>query len=102
MCFKGQPGGKTFDPEGSDYDYASAKAAGMGPDGTGENKGHWGSVAPASPDIIKKYNLSDESYVMLKGRNHPTWDKGVKGENDRGFNVIKLGNRYYSVKSKSQ
>ena len=28
-----------FDPEGSDYDYDTAKAGGLGPTGTGENKG---------------------------------------------------------------
>jgi hypothetical protein len=86
-----------FIPEGVGYDYETAIAAGMGPDGTGENAGHWGSVAPASDAAIKKYNLPEEAYVMLKGATHETFSKGVQGENERGFSVVKLGDRYYSV-----
>lgn len=86
-----------FDPEGNNYDYKTAKANGLGPDGTGENKGHWGSVTQASDAEKKKYKLPNESYVILKGRKHETWDKAVKGETDRGFIVKKYGNRYYSV-----
>lgn len=97
MAGPGKPKDAAFDPQGSGYDYASAKAAGMGPDGTGENAGHWGSVAPAPADIKQKYNLPDASYLMLKGRNHPTWSKGVQGETNRGYKIIQLGNRYYSV-----
>jgi len=37
-----------FDPEGTDYDYESAEAAGMLRDATG----HMGSVARASPEDI--------------------------------------------------
>lgn len=88
-----------FDPEGEDYDYDTAKATGMGPAGdeAGENKGHWGSVAPASPADREKHKLPKESYIMLKGRKHKTWDLGVRGEEKRGFTVKKYGNRYYSV-----
>ena len=87
-----------FDPEGSDYDYGTAKAAGMGPtgDGTEENAGHWGSVADAG-EAKKTYGLPDESYVILKGKGHETFDKAVAGEAERGFNVMKFGSRYYSV-----
>lgn len=87
-----------FDPEGSDYDYSTAKAAGMGPtgDGTDENSGHWGSVADAG-DAKKIHGLPDESYVILKGKNHETFHKAVAGEADRGFDVMKFGSRYYSV-----
>lgn len=88
---------KAFDPESSDYDYDSAKAAGMGPDGTGENLGHWGSVVETTEEQRKKYNLPDESYMLLKGKSHETWDKAVKGEEERGFVVKKYGNRYFSV-----
>lgn len=69
----------------------------MGPDGTGENQGHWGSVTAASEAVKKKYNLPDESYVVLKGKTHETWDKAVAGEAERGFEIKKYGNRYYSV-----
>lgn len=86
-----------FDPESGDYDYTTAKAAGMGPNGTGENTGHWGSVAEASPEDRSKYGLPEESYIILKGRSHETWGKAVAGEEERGFEVKKFGTRYYSV-----
>jgi hypothetical protein len=86
-----------FDPRGTGYDYETAIAAGMGPDGTGENAGHWGSVAPASGADMEKYGLPDESYVMLKGNTHETFDKGVQGEAERGFKVVQIGDRWYSV-----
>ena len=89
----------TFNPEGEGYDYATAKAFNMGPtgDGTAENKGHWGSVAPASDNAKEKYNLPEESYVILKGKSHKTFSKAKEGEEARGFTVKKFGNRYYSV-----
>jgi hypothetical protein len=88
-----------FQPEGKGYDYASAKAAGMGPtgDGTAENKGHWGSVILASDAVRAKYNLPDESYMVLKGRSHETFFKAVLSEQARGSKIIKRGNRYFSV-----
>lgn len=86
-----------FQPESKGYDYATATAAGMGPDGTGENKGHWGSVAPAPEAARAQYGLPKDSYIMLKGRDHETWAKGVEGEEARGAKVVKLGDRYYSV-----
>ena len=86
-----------FNPESSDYDYATATAAGLGPDGTGANKGHWGSVAPASKADRERYSLPDNSYVILKGRKHETWDKAVQAEIDRGSEVLKIGPRYFSV-----
>lgn len=92
-----RPVSSAFSPEGSGYDYSTARAAGMGPDGTGENAGHWGSVAPASAADRKKHKLPDNSFIMLKGRKHETWDRAVEAEEARGFRVIKLGKRYYSV-----
>jgi hypothetical protein len=86
-----------FDPESKGYDYDTARRYGMGPDGVGENKGHWGSVAPASPKDKERFNLPDESYMVLKGRTHKTFHKAVKGERDRGFDVKKYGDRYFSV-----
>lgn len=88
-----------FNPEGSDYDYKTAIAAGYGPtgDGTKENAGHWGSVAMASEADKKKHKLPNESYMILKGKNHETFSKAVAGEEARGFQVVKKGSRYYSV-----
>ena len=92
-----QTGQQAFDPESSGYDYRTAIAKGLGPDGTGQNQGHWGSVTMASDADKKKYGLPDESYLLLKGKSHKTWDLAVKGEEERGFEVKKYGNRYYSV-----
>jgi hypothetical protein len=86
-----------FDPEGKDYDYDTAKAAGLGPDGTGKNKGHWGSVTMASDENKKAHGLPEDSYVILKGRKHETWDKAEQAEKARGAEIIKRGDRYYSV-----
>jgi len=86
-----------FDPEGSGYDYAAAKKSGMGPDGTGENAGHWGSVTMASDEDKKKYNLPDDSYLILKGRKHETWEKAVAAEKERGSVIKKFGNRYFAI-----
>ena len=88
---------QAFDPESGGYDYASARGAGMGPDGTGENAGHWGSVRQATEAERKTHGLPEESYLLLKGRSHETWDKAVSGEQERGFKVIKRGSRYFSV-----
>lgn len=86
-----------FDPESEDYDYDTAVAAGLGPDGKDENAGHWGSVTRASAEDRKKYGLPDESYVVLKGRKHETWSKAEEAERERGAEIVKKGDRYYSV-----
>ena len=82
-----------FDPEGDGYDYTTAEALGMQP---GED-GHWGSVVRVGPDMVKQLKLPEETYVLLKGRNHETWDLAVAAEEERGFKVIKFGKRYFSV-----
>jgi len=89
-----------FDPESEDYDYDTAVSAGLGPDGKDENAGHWGSVTRASAEDRKKYGLPDESYIVLKGRKHETWDKAEEAEKERGSEIVKMGNRYYSVPKK--
>ena len=90
-----------FDPEGTDYDYETAKANGMEPNGTGENKGHWGSVAPVTAAEQKQYGLPDGSYKILKGHNHETFHKAVDAEEKRGSTIEKHGDRYYSVPKRS-
>lgn len=90
----GQSSVSKFDPEGTDYDYETAKRNGMSPSA---DNGHWGSVAPASKEDVEKYKLPDGSYVILKGKNHESWGKAVSAENDRGYEVKKFGDRYYSV-----
>jgi hypothetical protein len=90
-------GGSVFDPAGSGYDYKTAFAHGMGPTGTGEDKGHFGSVAPTSDDEQMLHGIPRESYVMLKGKAHETFNKAEKAEKERGSKVVKSGDRYYSV-----
>jgi hypothetical protein len=84
--------GGSFNPQGSDYDYQTARAYGMGQDG-----GNWGSVAPTSDDERRLHGLPEDSYVMLKGAEHPTWGKAVEAEQERGSKIVKHGDRYYSV-----
>ena len=92
---------ESFDPEGTGFDYSSAHTAGMRPlGGDGPNAGHYGSVVPASPQQMHKFNLPSESYMILKGRSHPTYDKAVSGEEARGYLVKKFGSRYFSVPRK--
>jgi hypothetical protein len=91
-----------FDPESSDYDYKTAEESGMLPDlKSGENFGHMGSVAPVNEDIYQSYKKeglpSGEAYIVLKGVNHPTHNYLVKGEAERGFQIKKFGNRYFSI-----
>jgi len=71
-----------FDAEGSGYDYETARRSGLKRD----KRGHMGSVVP----------IEDEAgaYLMLKGKKHPTWAKGVDAENMMGRAVVKRGKRY--------
>lgn len=70
---------KKFDPEGSDYDYETAKRFGIKPD----KSGHMPSRSPDGQ--------------ILKGRKHPTFHKTIKGEEEAGYEIKKgLGGRYYS------
>lgn len=94
-----KPASMPFDPRGDGYDYDRAIGAGMGPDGTGENAGHWGSVAPALPAERKLHGLPDESYVILKGSRHPTFGKAIAAEVERGSKIVQRGGRAYSVPS---
>ena len=88
---------QAFNPQSEDYDYETAMAYGMGPNGTGENAGHWGSVAPTSDDERMLHGLPEDSYVVLKGKNHPTFNKAEAAEKERGSKIQKAGKRYYSV-----
>lgn len=83
-----------FDPEGSDFDYKTARAYNMQPKKKGQ---HWGSVAPTSDDERIANNLPEDSYVVLKGRQHETFDKAEAAEKARGSKIDKRGSRYYSV-----
>jgi len=73
-----------FDPEGSDYDYETAEAAGITPDETG----HWPSREPKTGQI-------------LKGRKHKTYHMTIKGEKAVGYEIYKGSDgKYYSKPKK--
>lgn len=72
---------KIFDPEGSGYDYATANKLKYKPDSSG--------------------HLPSRDYttgMLLKGRNHPTFDKGVQEDEKLGYKLKKKNDRYYTVK----
>ncbi|MFA7100713.1 MAG: hypothetical protein WC196_02980 [Bacilli bacterium] len=72
-----------FDPESDGYDYQAAIDSG---DIADEKTKHWGSIDPRTG-------------MVLKGKNHPTWNQMVEEEVKLGNTVIKADNgRYYSVK----
>lgn len=76
---------KRFDPESADYDYKTARGAGLTPQAEeGENKGHWPSRDPGTG-------------MLLKGRAHPTFDKAVKADEEMGYRLVKRGGRYYTI-----
>lgn len=89
---------KGFDSEGDQYDYLTAEQAGIKPNNY--NK-HMGSVAPVTEEMFnkyKKYGLpKEDSYVILKGNKHPTHNYTVEAENERGSEIKKFGDRYFSV-----
>ncbi len=72
-----------FDPSGNDYDTQTALDAGATPD----QKGHGQSLDPRTG-------------MVLKGRNHETWDLMVDEETKLGNSIINADDgRYYSVKN---
>lgn len=73
---------KKFDPEGSGYDYESAKKAGLKPG----RDGHWPSREPRSG-------------LVLKGRKHPTYKKALHADERLGYEHKKKNGRYYSIKT---
>lgn len=97
---------KGFNPDGFDYDYESAEKAGIRPEPMGPNKGHMGSVAPVTPEIYAKYQKEGlpkgEAYLLLKGAAHPTHQMAVEAEAQRGFEIKKFGDRYFSVPTKQK
>lgn len=87
-----------FNADSADYDYLSAESAGYKPSQEeGPNKGHMGSVRKSTPEEIKKYGIPQDSYLLLKGAKHPTHKMAVDAEAQRGFEIVKYGDRYFSV-----
>ena len=76
---------RPWNPEDDDYDYAQARAAGMGPN----EEGHWESREPGSG-------------LQLKGRKHPTFDTAVEEDRQKGYGLEMRNGRYYTVPFKHQ
>ncbi len=72
---------RRFDPEGRGYDYAGARAAGLG----ANKSGHYPSRVPSTG-------------LILKGRNHPTFNKTAAAEKRLGFMIRKINDRYFSTR----
>jgi|GEM_PF-3188010 len=89
---------KDFDPTGAGYDYLTAREFGLGPKPSGENKGHWPSVVGVPEEERERLNLGSEAYLVLKGRDHATWDLAESAEEERGFQIVEKDGRFYSVK----
>lgn len=70
-----------FDPEGAEYDYEGAKAAGLTPNEAGK----WSSRDP-------------KTGLLFKGHGHISWHKTVAAEEELGNTIIKgEDGRYYSI-----
>ncbi len=82
---------KKFDPEGSGYDYDTARDAGLTPKPVeGDDKPHWPSRDPRTG-------------VLLKGRKHPTFQLGVEEDEKLGYKLKKLpSGRYATLKDEEE
>lgn len=84
------PRSKKFDPEGEDYDYDTAREAGLGPsEEEGPNKGHWPSRDPRTG-------------VLLKGRKHSTFDKAVREDEALGYKLRKRDDGRYVTEKEGE
>ena len=70
----------------SDYDYESARAAGLEPDDTG----HWPSRVPSG----------ENEGLILKDVSHPTFKKTVEEDLKRGYRFYGKDGRIYSFRKK--
>ena len=80
---QGLKGGGDFDPEGKGYDYKTFDKLG----GERDSKGHGFSRNP-------------KTGMLLKGRKHDTFSKGVGVDENLGYGLKKKGDRYYTEKLK--
>src|SRR4249920_2608850 len=75
---------KPFDPEGSGYDYKTARLAGLKP-------------RPVPDDDVPHWPSRDpQTGMLLKGRSHPTFNLGVEHDRQEGYGLEKKNGRYYS------
>lgn len=87
-----------FNAEGRDYDYRTARRYGLRPEiSDGPNNGHMSTRVELGDFDLARTGLPEGSGIMLKGAGHDTWDLGLQGEEQAGFDVRKIGDRYYSI-----
>jgi hypothetical protein len=75
----------TAEKAGTDYDYKSAKEAGLSPE-----NGHWPSRVPSGKN----------EGLLLKSSRHPTFGKTVLGERKAGYRIRSKQGRLFSEKVK--
>jgi len=76
---------KKFDPEGDDYDYDTAKGAGLKPTiDPKDGLPHWPSREP-------------ESGVLLKGKKHKTFQLGVDEDAKLGYKLRRRDDGRYET-----
>jgi hypothetical protein len=103
-----------FDPEGSGFDERiGAQLTEMFPLRTKKPDQYSGDMVN-SPDSFTAWvyhpelndyrlhggSLDPRTGMVLKGRNHPTWDLMMQAEKRLGNKVIKKDGRYFSVPNK--
>ena len=86
----GGPKRETYKPQTSDYDYGAAAdiMEQTGWSMKDERTGHWGSRIFTGP----------LEGMLLKAPGHDTYAEMVAEENKRGYEIVKFGNKEFSVK----
>tara|TARA_R100000656_G_scaffold108946_1_gene81010 strand:+ start:836 stop:1537 length:702 start_codon:yes stop_codon:yes gene_type:complete len=121
------PEDQVFDPEGSGYDDATGEelrmmyplkadkpdTAGLRMDdyittGTGDDQSHeaWVWTDHGGKDSLDWYkhgaSFDHRTGRLLKGMDHPTIDKTISAEEERGYGLVKGDDGYYSKPSDSR
>ena len=76
--------GQRFDPQGRGYDSDTARLAGL-------------TAKPVPDDDVPHWPSRDPvTGMVLKGRNHPTFDLGVEHDRQEGYGLEMRDGRYYT------
>jgi hypothetical protein len=90
---------RQFDAEGDGYDYRTARRYGMRRHISDDPKvhGHMDTRTELGAFDLARKGLPEGTGIMLKGAQHDTWAEALQGEEAAGFDVVKKGDRYYSI-----
>ena len=83
-----------FDPESGDYDDYIKDALNLQPNPETQQ---YGSLLRLNDEQLQLTGLPEGSGLILKGKNHPTWNEMLVEEEELGNKIIRKDNRYYSV-----